>query len=301
MSDTAPGEGAPAPIPTAWSITEPVYDADALNPTLAISPWQGHRDFAYDLIRFARPALIVELGVHYGCSFFAFCQAVKDHRLEAQVIGVDTWTGDPHAGYYGEEVFELVEKTRASHFADDRFAFRRLTFDEAVAAFADNSIDLLHIDGLHTYEAVSRDFTAWLPKLANDGIMLLHDIAPASGYESARFWAEIAQRHPHFEFLNRWGLGIVFPKGDRWYRAAVDAGVPDKIRGYLYRGEWLAANARAAIDLQWQKEQTDRWWQEGERLKSQIAGLEWRIAQLEEWRSVFSIGNVRIVHRSDRV
>lgn len=293
MSDTAASEGAPAPNPAGWSITEPVYESDALNPTLAISPWQAHRDFAYDLVCFVRPRLIVELGVHYGCSYFAFCQAVKDRSLAARVIGIDTWQGDPHAGYYGEDVLDLVERTRASHFADERFAFRRSTFDAAATAMADGSIDLLHIDGLHTYEAVSRDFATWLPKLADDGIMLLHDVAPSSEYESARFWAETKRRHPHFEFLNRWGLGILFPKGDRWYRAAIDAGVPDKIRGYLYRGEWLAATARAAIDLQWQKEQTDRWWQESERLKLHIA-------ELEKWRSVLSIGDVRIVRRNDR-
>lgn len=260
----------------AWIVSEPAYESDLLNPELAISPWQGHRDFAYDLIGFVRPRLIVELGVHYGCSYFAFCQAVKDRGLQTRVIGVDTWEGDEHCGHYGGEVYELVARTRASLFDDNRFALRRSRFDEAAGAFDDNSIDLLHIDGLHTYDAVRGDFTAWLPKLAKDGIVLMHDVAPSSGYESARFWGEIKQRHPHFEFLNQWGLGILFPKGDRWYRAGLAEGVPDKIRGYLYRGEWLAGRRRAAIDLQWQREQTDRWWEESERFKRRLAELEKR-------------------------
>lgn len=291
MTEAAPFAEKPPWAP--WVVSEPVYEADTLNQELAVSPWQGHRDFAYDLITFVRPRMIVELGVHYGCSYFAFCQAVKDRAIEAQVVGIDTWKGDPHAGHYGEEVFDLVQKTRASYFSDDRFRLRRASFEDAVGEFSEESIDLLHIDGLHTYDAVSRDFATWLPKLARDGIMLLHDVAPSSGYESARFWAETREQFPHFEFLNRWGLGIVFPKGDRWFRAGLAQGLPDKIRGYLYRGEWLAGAVRASKDLQWQKEQTDRWWLESERLKL-------RVAELEKWRRIASIGAIGIVRRATR-
>ncbi len=288
MTEDAPT--AETPPRAAWVISEPDYEADALNPELAISPWQSHRDFAYDLICFARPRLIVELGVHYGCSYFAFCQAVKDHGLAAQVVGLDTWKGDPHAGYYGEEVFELVQRIKTTYFVDDRFGLRRVSFEEASGEFADESVDLLHIDGLHTYDAVSTDFATWRPKLAKDGIILLHDIAPSSGYESARFWDEIKSRYPHFEFLNRWGLGIVFPKGDRWFRAGLAQSLPDKIRGYLYRGEWLADRRRAATDLQWQREQSDRWWQESERFKQ-------RVAELEKWRLIGAWGAIGIFRR----
>jgi hypothetical protein len=280
---TEPALAPDTPHQAAWVVTEPVYEADLLNPELAISPWQSHRDFAYDLVSFVQPRLIVELGVHYGCSYYAFCQAVKDHALVSRVVGIDTWRGDPHAGFYDDDVFDLVKKTKESYFSDDRFSFRRASFNEAVAEFADNSIGLLHLDGLHTYEGVREDFTTWLPKLAEDGVLLIHDVAPSSGYESARFWADIKRQYPHFEFLNKWGLGIVFPNGDRWYRASLAEGVPDKIRGYRYRGEWLACRRQSAIDLQWQKKQTDLWWQESENLKT-------RAAKLEKWLRICTFG-----------
>ena len=62
------------------------------------------------------PRTIVELGTHYGVSFFAFCQAVLDEGYPARLHAVDTWTGDPHAGEYGEEVIGVVHRVRDAAF-----------------------------------------------------------------------------------------------------------------------------------------------------------------------------------------
>lgn len=47
----------------------------------------------------------------------------------------------------------------------------------AVAGFADDSIDYLHIDGDHRYEGVSADFFNYWPKVKIHGIITLHDSA----------------------------------------------------------------------------------------------------------------------------
>ena len=79
-------------------------------------PWSGHRSFAYDLVSFVKPNTIVELGTHYGTSFFSFCQAVKDTQLSIYCYAVDTWKGDPHAGLYGENVYEAVKAVNTREF-----------------------------------------------------------------------------------------------------------------------------------------------------------------------------------------
>ncbi len=176
---------------------------------LPLSAWSGHIPFAFWLISELRPACFVELGAHYGTSYFAFCQAVDRLATGSRCFAVDTWEGDPQAGFYGEEIFEKVSAYNKAAFS----AFSTLvrsTFDNALAGFADGSIDLLHIDGLHTYEAVRQDFENWLPKMSARGVILFHDTAEKQeGFGVHLLWRELAARYPSFEFTHSHGLGVL--------------------------------------------------------------------------------------------
>ncbi len=154
--------------------------------------------------------MIVELGTHWGEAYFTFCQAVEEQSLSCLCYAVDHWQGDEHAGLYGEEVFDEVNDYNTRYYRQFSYLLRR-SFDDALPQFADDSIDLLHIDGLHTYEAVSRDFRAWLPKVKEGGIILLHDISPRhDDFGVWRLWDEIKSEFGDtFEFHHSWGLGVV--------------------------------------------------------------------------------------------
>jgi predicted O-methyltransferase YrrM len=162
------------------------------------------------LIAMTRPRRLVELGTHWGTSYCAFCQAVKELRLSTACFAVDTWQGDSHAGYYTSEVLDNLAAHHNQHYT--MFSeLVRSTFDDAMPRFADKSIDILHIDGLHTYEAVAHDFETWLPKVSDRGVVLLHDIEVRDrpGFGVWRFWDEIKQRYPHFAFHHSHGLGVL--------------------------------------------------------------------------------------------
>jgi len=190
------------------AVTHPIVLAAPRHLT-EISAWHYHIPFAFYLTQLMRPRTFVELGTHFGDSYCAFCQAVSELSLDASCYAVDTWDGEWHAGFYSEEVLRTLQEYHDPLYG--RFSrLVRSTFDAALAQFADGSIDLLHIDGLHEYDAVKHDFDSWLPKTSKEAVVLLHDTnVRERSFGVWRLWEEISQRYPsrHFKFGH--GLGIV--------------------------------------------------------------------------------------------
>ncbi len=179
-------------------------------PPLKAGPWAGHCEFAGWIVQHHRPRTIVELGVWHGCSFLSFCEAVTVFGVDCECYGVDTWEGDEHAGYYG------ADSTVYDGFALKAHAFKcaswfRTTFDEAATLFQPGQIDLLHIDGLHTYEAVKHDFETWLHLLSERAVVLLHDINVPENptFGVGRFFDELKATYMTFEMPWSHGLGVV--------------------------------------------------------------------------------------------
>ena len=201
----------PEPLPLPFDLLD--YPIVARPPRLiSIAPgsvWVGHIPFAMALVQMLRPRHLVELGTHAGDSYCAFCEAVLTLGVDGRCTAVDTWTGDRHSGAYGPEV---LANLRAVH--DPAYGgFSRLLqapFADAVGQFADGSVDLLHIDGLHTYEAVRDDFESWLPKMSDRGVVLFHDTAERGGdFGVWRLWDEVTPGRRHFDFHHASGLGVL--------------------------------------------------------------------------------------------
>ena len=173
------------------------------------SGWTEHAPFAFWLMEAFRPRVLVELGTHYGYSYMAFMQAVKRLNIRADCFAVDTWEGDEHAGFYGEEVFDRVRQYHDSHYSEFS-QLLRTTFDNAVGTFPDGAIDLLHIDGRHFYEDVRHDFETWKPKLSNRAIILFHDtVVQRENFGVFRLWNDLRIQYRNFEFVHGYGLGIL--------------------------------------------------------------------------------------------
>ncbi len=184
-------------------------------------------------------------------------QAVQALGLPTACYAVDTWQGDPQAGHYDEDVF-----LDWSRYHDQQYGgFSRLirsTFDEAAEGFSDGSIDLLHLDGYHTQDAVLHDFTLWRPKMSERGIMLLHDVNVREGdFGAWRVWEQLKGQYRSFEFLHGHGLGVLaigrdFPPRLEWLLSQSDRRKETaQIRRFFSRlGRSIAAEftARGALE-----------------------------------------------------
>jgi len=173
-------------------------------------PWTGHIFFAYDLIRNLKPKVIVELGTYRGTSFFSFCQAVKNSGLSTKLFAIDSWEGEDHTGIYGRDILKEVKTIVKKYYKKLNIKLLRTYFDTAVSKFDDFQIDILHIDGLHTYKAVRHDYETWQGKVSRNGIILLHDIdVQERGFGVHTFWNELKKSENTIEFHHSQGLGIV--------------------------------------------------------------------------------------------
>lgn len=172
--------------------------------------WVGHLPFAAWMIQEVSPKIFVELGTHSGNSYFSFCQSIVEAGISSKCYAVDTWQGDVHAGQYDEETFIKIDDYHKKHYADFS-RLLRMTFDDAVSYFSDESIDVLHIDGLHTYDAVRHDFETWLPKLAPGAIVMFHDTnVRERNFGVWKLWEELQSSYPNnLEFLHSNGLGVL--------------------------------------------------------------------------------------------
>jgi len=191
--------------------------AERLSPDLLKSPWWiGHIPFAYEVVGRLKPRVLVELGTYSGSSFAAFCQAAVASGAPARCYGVDLWEGDVHMGAFDETLYNDIHAYVSSTFPGVATLVRK-SFDDAVKDFSDGTIDLLHIDGTHTFEAVRNDFETWLPKMSERGVVLFHDVnvneqntgPSAAKFGVRKFFDTVKDRYPCIEFDHCWGLGVL--------------------------------------------------------------------------------------------
>lgn len=171
------------------------------------SAWKGLGGIAYEIVKSFRPKVICELGSYSGYSTFAMGLALRDLRERGKLYAIDTWQGDPHAGFYGEELYETFLSDRRQLRLEDTVVPLRMTFEEASRRIPEG-IDLLHIDGWHTFRAVRNDFRTFRPLLNPGAIVLFHNVR--ANFRGMRvFWRLLTLRYRSYRIPYSFGLGVI--------------------------------------------------------------------------------------------
>jgi predicted O-methyltransferase YrrM len=106
--------------------------------------------------------------------------------------GLKLYTIDPYDDYVDwngnnlnerQKLYEHVRERLAPY--DDRFKLYRLTSDDAVDEFQKEFFDFIFIDGLHTYDQLSKDCANYYSKLKPGGIFAGHDYTVIEGVNRA--------------------------------------------------------------------------------------------------------------------
>lgn len=120
----------------------------------------------------------VEIGVWKGKSAAFLAVEIINSGKQITVDGIDTFGGS--AGEH-DNIKEIIDGTLydvcSNNLAPVSHIVNLIKSDSVSAAsrYEDKSLDFVFIDGLHTYEGVYADITAYLPKVKNGGVIAGHD------------------------------------------------------------------------------------------------------------------------------
>ena len=148
--------------------------------------------------------------------------AIDPHRLSRE---------DPRAATLDEFLGNLARNDLA-----DAVEPLIMTSEEAAGRIA-GPIELLFIDGDHSYKAVRRDAELWLPRLIDGGTVMFHDVATAAYTGPRRVVRQMVCRDPRFHRIGRVGSMVVARRTVRRSPRAALWGTTAGVLLYLYDGK----------------------------------------------------------------
>jgi cephalosporin hydroxylase len=168
------------------------------------------------LVQERRPKALIEIGTRNGGTFFVLCRLAHPH---AKVISLDLPGGKFGGGYtiFQAPVINHMKQSGQQLQLLRRDSHHPSTRTRVVRALDHTPLDLLFIDGDHTYDGVKRDFEMYSPLMAPGGLIAFHDIVDTldENCHVNRFWREVKTRYPHREIVEDerqgWGgIGVLF-------------------------------------------------------------------------------------------
>jgi predicted O-methyltransferase YrrM len=164
-----------------------------------------------------RPRRVLEIGTCRGGTLFSLCFLSQP---DAKIVSIDLPKGPFGGGYewFRVPIFRMFATGNQKLHLIRSDSHSPETFDRVSAILGEEQLDLLFIDGDHTYRGVKRDFEMYAPLVGRGGVVAFHDIvehAAEGGCEVSGFWNEVRHRGETSEFVNDWhqqwgGIGVLY-------------------------------------------------------------------------------------------
>ena len=146
--------------------------------------------------------VIAEIGSFLGNGSTSTLIKAMNGR-DGKIYCIDTWKGNQNVEWHLNlaEEFSLFD-TFLHHVAeaDGKDIVKPMVMEslDAAAIFREKSLDLVFIDGDHSYQSVKNDIEAWRDKIKPGGVLCGHDCEGAM----ADFAPEIIHRNLDKDFVN---------------------------------------------------------------------------------------------------
>lgn len=150
--------------------------------------------------------VIVEIGSYLGSSAAVMAAGARAKCISIHCV--DTWQNDAMSEGPRDTYAEFRRNTLAF---DDIIVPLRGRAKEVADGF-DLSIDLLLVDGDHSYEGCKRDLVKWLPKVKAGGLVILHDLGWAEGIQRAAEEELVPRTAGTLEQFWNIGWGVIQPE-----------------------------------------------------------------------------------------
>lgn len=167
---------------------------------------QKYKEFTglLGMVRALEPRAVVEIGSAQGGTLYAWCQLADP---EALIVSIDLPGGDFGGGMdkaQAELVRSYAQPGQTIWFLPYN-SHSPATLADLKKVLAGAEIDLLMIDGDHTYEGVKADYEMYSPLVREGGLVVFHDVLPHPGFPSCqvdRLWDQIKGAADVVEFLD---------------------------------------------------------------------------------------------------
>lgn len=199
-------------------IEELSYNEALAEKCISIGAIQKRSELAgfFDLIEDRKLSTVVEIGTARGGVFYGLCKYANDN---ATIISIDLPEGEFGGGYNLDDqrrYQKYAQRKQKLHFIR-KDSHKKSTVAELKTILGNKKVDLLFIDGDHTYEGVKSDFMMYSPFMKNGGLVVFHDVCFHPAFPTCKvdqLWGELKKTYETSEIIDEkdktWGgIGVI--------------------------------------------------------------------------------------------